>query len=89
MFDALDVNNDGIITLDELLAAVREGHLGMIHSESACRSFMAAVDVDESHQGLDFEHFHLYIRQRELILAKLFKRMDENGDGKISAAVSS
>ena len=49
---------------------------------------MAAVDVDESHNGLDYDHFHLYIRQRELILAKLFKRMDENGDGKICVAVS-
>ena len=28
MFDALDVNQDGIVTLEALLAAVREGHLG-------------------------------------------------------------
>ena len=87
MFDALDADRDGLVTLEDLLEAVREGHLGMIHSESACRAFMAAVDIDEGHHGLDYDHFHLYIRQRELVLAKLFRRMDENGDGKISVSV--
>lgn len=88
MFDTLDEDKDGLLSLNELLEAVNEGRLGLIHSESACKAFFSAVDMNEGHQCLDFEHFHLYIRQRELMLSKLFQRMDLNGDGKISCDVS-
>ncbi len=33
----------GTISLEELLVAVRDGRLGLIHSEAACRAFMDAV----------------------------------------------
>ena len=88
MFDTLDQDRDGLLSLNELLEAVKEGRMGLIHSESACRAFFSAVDMDEGHQFLDFDHFYVYIRQRELMLTKLFQRMDLNGDGKVSCDVS-
>ena len=65
---------------------MREGHLGMIHSEGACAAFMSAVDVNEGHHALDYDHFHAYMRQRELVLSKLFRRIDANDDGSISVS---
>ncbi|GAX81589.1 hypothetical protein CEUSTIGMA_g9017.t1 [Chlamydomonas eustigma] len=89
MFDALDQDHNGTIELSELLLAVREGRLGLIHSEKACKEFMAAVAVGNVDSGdtqdvIEYDAFHAYMRQREAVLERMFAMIDENGDGEIS-----
>jgi hypothetical protein len=44
LFKALDIDGSGVITLDELIAAVKSGGMGLLHSEAGVNSFMRAVD---------------------------------------------
>jgi Ca2+-binding EF-hand superfamily protein len=92
MFDALDQDQNGTIELSELLLAVREGRLGLIHSEKACKEFMDAVAVGnlgsgDAHDFIEYDAFNAYMRQREAVLASMFAVIDENGDGEISIQV--
>lgn len=85
MFKMLSMNPSGKISLESLLEAVRNGKLGLLHSESGCRAFMTKADLNKD--GLiSSKEFHSYVKKREAELIKLFSEIDKDGDGRLSTS---
>eukprot|EP00268_Persea_americana_P044530 TRINITY_DN449_c0_g1_i6.p1 TRINITY_DN449_c0_g1~~TRINITY_DN449_c0_g1_i6.p1 ORF type:complete len:561 (-),score=125.92 TRINITY_DN449_c0_g1_i6:451-2133(-) len=86
MFQAMDTDNSGAITFDELKAGLRR--YGSTLKESEIRALMDAADVDNS-GTIDYGEFiaatvHLNKLEREEHLVAAFKYFDKDGSGYIT-----
>ena len=80
MFSALDTDGNGVITLDELVKAARNGKLGVLHHRDACVKYLE--EADTNHDGkLTIAEFKQHIRKREVVIADLFWHMDQHLTG--------
>ncbi|GAX74450.1 hypothetical protein CEUSTIGMA_g1899.t1 [Chlamydomonas eustigma] len=84
MFEDLDLDGNGSISLQELNHAASSGKLGLIHS--GAQELLHAVDADGS-STIELREFVDYVRKREEFLAGLFEQIDSQGerDGHITA----
>ncbi|RWR92917.1 calcium-dependent protein kinase 26 [Cinnamomum micranthum f. kanehirae] len=86
MFQAMDTDNSGAITFDELKAGLRR--YGSTLKESEIRALMDAADVDNS-GTIDYGEFiaatvHLNKLEREEHLVAAFSYFDKDGSGYIT-----
>jgi len=77
IFCDIDVSKSGHISIQKISEAAMEGRLGLLHSEECCQKFVH--EVDEDGDGLlSLSDFRNYIRERELVLQKVFSEMDQS-----------
>eukprot|EP00245_Coleochaete_scutata_P006404 TRINITY_DN2082_c0_g9_i1.p1 TRINITY_DN2082_c0_g9~~TRINITY_DN2082_c0_g9_i1.p1 ORF type:complete len:161 (-),score=34.16 TRINITY_DN2082_c0_g9_i1:48-530(-) len=86
MFQAVDRNKNGLITLDELQNALSK--IGHTFGPNAISSIMETVDVDGS-GTIDYTEFvgatlKLSRAKKESRMSALFRELDTNGDGYLS-----
>ena len=86
MFEAIDTDKSGTITVNELKACVGKGHFKL--SESDLSDLLKSADVDGS-GGIEYEEFLAATMSRsklekEEYLYKAFLHFDTNKDGKLS-----
>ena len=86
MFEAIDTDKSGTITVNELKACVGKGHFKL--SESDLSALLKSADVDGS-GGIEYEEFLAATMSRsklekEEYLYKAFLHFDTNKDGKLS-----
>lgn len=82
LFNQLDTDGSGDITLAELEQAGKDDKLGPLYSYESCKSFLELADTDGSN-SLDFEEFKAWVNDRETVLRNLFQRMDVNNSGSV------
>lgn len=85
LFDELDADSSGDITLAELELAGRNKKLGPLYSLDSCKSFLALADMDGSNT-LDYDEFRAWVLDRERVLSQLFEQLDVDNKGCVSAA---
>ncbi|PON89895.1 Serine/threonine protein kinase [Trema orientale] len=86
MFTAMDTDNSGAITFDELKAGLRR--YGSTMKDTEIRDLMEAADVDNS-GTIDYGEFiaatvHLNKLEREEHLIAAFRKFDKDGNGYIT-----
>ncbi|XP_010467489.1 PREDICTED: calcium-dependent protein kinase 6-like [Camelina sativa] len=86
MFEAMDTDNSGAITFDELKAGLRR--YGSTLKDTEIRDLMEAADVDNS-GTIDYSEFiaatiHLNKLEREEHLVSAFQYFDKDGSGYIT-----
>jgi Ca2+-binding EF-hand superfamily protein len=86
LFNDLDCDGDGTVTMAELHEAAKQGHLGIVHTHS-CLEFLHEAHVCDhsSELPLKFDEFAQFVRKREALLLHLFHNMDERHDGHVTA----
>ena len=84
LFDELDADHSGDITLAELEVAGRNKKLGPLYSLDSCKSFLSLADVDGSNT-LDYDEFRAWVVDRERVLSELFAQLDVDNKGCVSA----
>merc|ERR1719171_3143036 len=86
-FIGLDKNNDGFITIDELMRAMLE--LGYDIDEGEVRSVVSALDASGGAQKIGYQEFISALIERRMKfersqLLEAFKKLDVYGEGKIT-----
>ncbi|CAG9464081.1 unnamed protein product [Pedinophyceae sp. YPF-701] len=86
MFKAIDTDNSGTITIDELRSAMQKGHYKI--TEDDIKFLMEAADVDGNGE-IDYKEFiaatiHNSKLEKDELIFKAFKAFDKNGDGVLS-----
>ena len=88
-FIGLDKNNDGFITIDELMRAMHE--LGYDNfDEQEVRSLVSALDASGGAQKIGYQEFISALIERRMKfereqLLEAFKKLDVFGEGKITS----
>ncbi|XP_063084265.1 mitochondrial adenyl nucleotide antiporter SLC25A25 isoform X7 [Cavia porcellus] len=82
LFQALDINRDGGLCVNDLAVGLRR--LGLHRTEGELRKIVQAGDKDLDGQ-LDFEEFVHYLQDHEKKLRLVFKSLDKKNDGRIDA----
>jgi solute carrier family 25 phosphate transporter 23/24/25/41 len=84
VFESLDINNDGYLTIDELEIGMRA--LGVAPpSKEACRGLFKHIDSNEDGK-IQLAEFRQFYFQRRKELRAVFDKLDANYDGKITSA---
>lgn len=85
LFNELDADSNGEITLEELQQAGKENKLGPLYSYESCKSFLQLADTNGSNT-LDYGEFQSWVLSRETVLMNLFDRLDVDHRGYVSAS---
>ncbi len=86
VFKALDVNNDGMISKEELLEGLKK--INQFMSEQEVEELINKIDSNKN-KGIDYSEFLAAAINREALLnedkiMKCFRHFDKDGNGKIS-----
>lgn len=82
IFEQLDVDNDGKVDVTELKQAYR--NMGLWQVPGQAEKFVTASDKNKDGE-LDVTEFIRYLHEHEMKLKLMFKRIDRDKDGRISA----
>jgi calcium-dependent protein kinase len=88
LFKSFDTNNDGVISLDELRAGLREHSTGMKITDDEVRFVLQEADIGGS-GDIDYSEFiaatvNLALLEREDVMAKLFEEIDLDHSGTLT-----
>nr|CAB3266175.1 calcium-binding mitochondrial carrier protein SCaMC-1 [Phallusia mammillata] len=81
IFKQLDVDNDGRVDVDELKQAYKK--MGLLQVPGQAEKFVSASDMNKDGE-LDVSEFVRYLHEHEMKLSLMFKRMDQDKDGKLT-----
>jgi solute carrier family 25 phosphate transporter 23/24/25/41 len=84
LFNEIDTDRSGDITLAELQGAGEQSKLGPLCTLESCKTFLQLADTDGSNT-LDFKEFKAWVIDRENVLTSLFHKLDKNKTGSVSS----
>ncbi|XP_064616748.1 calcium-binding mitochondrial carrier protein SCaMC-2-like [Liolophura sinensis] len=82
LFDSLDVDKDGTVSMDELINALKLKGMKSSRAYIEAQKLFNRTDVD-GNDSLDFSEFLTFMLEHEKELQKAFQNLDKNKDGQL------